>query len=91
MILLGITRDTARTLLGDLGIEVRCERFSRSDLYGADEAFLTGTAAEITPIREVDGRTIRESPGPITRALRETFGSVVRGTGERAAYWVTPV
>ncbi|MEM7308494.1 MAG: branched-chain amino acid transaminase [Planctomycetota bacterium] len=90
-ILHGITRGTVLTLLADLGFEVRYERFTRTDLYAADEAFLTGTAAEVTPIREIDGRALRESPGPVTRALQETFQSVVRGQGERAAEWITPV
>lgn len=90
-ILPGITRHTILTLAKDLGIPVRFERFGPSDLYAADEAFLTGTAAELTPIREVDGRALRASPGPITRTLQETYLSLVRGRGERASEWIARV
>ena len=88
-ILHGITRNTVLTLLGDLGFAVKLERFARTDLYAADEAFLCGTAAEVTPIRSVDGRAMKESPGPVTRALQETYLALVRGNGERAAEWIT--
>lgn len=90
-ILLGITRDTVITLARDLDIPVCMEEFSRTDMYRAEEAFLCGTAAEITPIREVDGRPLGESPGPVTRALQETYLSLVRGIGPRASEWITPV
>ncbi len=90
-ILHGITRDSILTLARDMGLDVEFGRFARTDLYDADEAFLTGTAAEVTPIREVDGRTLRESPGPMTRALQETYLALVRGRGERAKEWVTRV
>ena len=90
-ILLGITRDTVMTLATDLDIPVRTERFSRTDLYGADEAFLCGTAAEVTPIREVDSRLMKESPGPLTRAIQETYLALVRGVGPRVGEWITRV
>lgn len=90
-ILNGITRHTILTLAQDLGIPVRFERFGRADVYAADEAFLTGTAAELTPLRSVDARPLRESPGPITRTLQETYLALVRGRGERAADWISPV
>lgn len=90
-ILHGITRDTVLAIAHDLGIKVRRERFGRSAIYTADEAFLSGTAAEITPIREVDDRTLRNSPGPITRKIQSTYLALVRGTGARAGDWVTPV
>ncbi len=84
-ILSGITRDSVIRIARDLGIEVAEERFTRDELYLADEAFLCGTAAEITPIREVDGRTIGEgSIGPITKKLQDVFFKVVRG--EESAY-----
>jgi len=80
------------TLARDLGFAVLEERFSRDDLYVADEAFFTGTAAEITPIREVDQRTIGEGlPGPLTRKLQDTFFQVVRGTEQEYQHWLTYV
>jgi branched-chain amino acid aminotransferase len=90
-ILHGITRDTVLRLAEDLRIPIRQERFARGALYVADEAFLTGTAAEVTPIREVDGRELRTSPGPITRAIQESFQALVRGQGTRAKDWITQV
>ncbi|MFQ5505530.1 MAG: branched-chain amino acid transaminase [Planctomycetota bacterium] len=88
-ILHGITRDSVLTLARDFGIPQRFERFARSDLYSADEAFLSGTAAELTPIREVDGKELLSSPGPITRKLQSAYLDVVRGRGERASGWVS--
>lgn len=91
-ILLGITRDTVMRLAEDLGIPVRETLCTRDDLYLADEAFFTGTAAEITPIVEIDGRRIGEGkPGPVTRRLQEVFFRVVRGEEERYAHWLTYV
>jgi branched-chain amino acid aminotransferase len=90
-ILDGITRDTVLTLAGELGIDVCFERFTRDELYVADEAFFTGTAAEITPIRSVDDRPIGAGkPGPVTRKLQDAFRAVVRGEGPRHAEWRTP-
>jgi branched-chain amino acid aminotransferase len=84
-ILLGITRDTVIRLALDLEYDVRETHCTRDDLYLADEAFFTGTAAEITPIVEVDGRPIGDGkPGPVTRQLQEIFFRVIRG--EEAAY-----
>jgi branched-chain amino acid aminotransferase len=84
-ILLGITRDTVIRLALDLEFDVRETLCTRDDLYLADEAFFTGTAAEITPIIEVDGRPIGDGkPGPVTRQLQEIFFKVVRG--EESAY-----
>ncbi len=81
-ILEGITRDTILQLAHEQKVKVVQERFSRDDLYLADEAFFTGTAAEVTPIREVDGRTIGNGrPGPITQALQSAFFDTVRGKG----------
>ncbi|HIC91232.1 MAG TPA: branched-chain amino acid transaminase [Syntrophaceae bacterium] len=89
-ILPGITRDAVITLAKDMGIMVVEERFSRDELYISDEAFFTGTAAEITPIREVDNRTIGEGrPGPITQKIQRAFFDVVRGKDERYKHWLT--
>ncbi len=89
-ILPGITRDCIITIARDLGFAVREERFSRDDLYVADEAFFTGTAAEITPIREVDRRTIGEGlPGPLTRNIQDTFFEVVKGNKSEYKHWLT--
>jgi branched-chain amino acid aminotransferase len=91
-ILPGITRATVIALARDLGIPVVEQRFTRDELYTAQEAFFTGTAAEITPIREADNRTIGAGkPGPITLALKERFFAVVKG--EKAEYkdWLTPL
>jgi len=88
----GITRDAALRLLDDLGIAVREERFTRDEVYLADEAFFTGTAVEITPVRELDGRCIGTGrPGPITARLQELFFAVVHGRDARYADWLTPV
>ncbi|MBE0448122.1 MAG: branched-chain amino acid transaminase [Actinobacteria bacterium] len=86
-ILQGITRDTVIELAKDLGYEVVERDLVRSDLFLADEIFVTGTAAEITPIREVDKREIGK-PGPITVALQENFFAVVRGEDDRYAGWL---
>jgi branched-chain amino acid aminotransferase len=88
-ILPGITRDCVITVARDLGFLVSEERFSRDDLYVADEAFFTGTAAEITPIREVDRRTIGEGlPGPVTRTLQEIFFEVAGGRKSEYEHWL---
>lgn len=89
-ILDGITRDSVLTLAGELGIEARHERFTRDELYLADEAFFTGTAAEISPIREVDDRIIGAGkPGPVTLELQQAFRRAVRGEEDRHAAWRT--
>lgn len=83
----GITRDSVMQIARDLGYEVREERLVRSDLYLADEAFFTGTAAEVVPIKEVDDRRIGE-PGPITKKIQETFFASLRGDVERYRGWL---
>ncbi len=91
-ILGGITRDTVIHVAKDLGIEVEEARFARDELYIADEVFLTGTAAEITPVREVDHRVIGSGkPGPVTTKLRETYMRLVRGELPVYERWLTPV
>ncbi len=87
-ILAGITRDALLTLARERGIAVEERRFSRDELYLADEAFFTGTAAEVTPIREVDGRTIGTGePGPVTKTLQDAFFKVLRGEVAEHADW----
>ena len=89
-ILPGITRDCILTLARDLGIPTLEDRFSLDDLFLADEAFLTGTAAEVTPIREADGRIIGPGrPGPVTQKIQESFFKVVKGQDSRYQSWLT--
>ena len=88
----GITQDTVEVLARDMGIEVRHEVLVRTDLYLADEAFLTGTAAELTPIRAVDDRTVGPGAvGPITIELQRAFFSTVRGQLDQYKDWLHPV
>jgi branched-chain amino acid aminotransferase len=82
----GITQDSVMTIARDLGIECTTGNILRSDLYTADEAFLSGTAAEVVPIRSVDDREIGE-PGPITRKIQEVFFAAVRGEVDRYKDW----
>jgi len=91
-VLEGITRDTIMRLAHKQHIQAREDRFTRDDLYLADEAFFTGTAAEMTPIREVDGRTIGSGkPGQITQSLQEAFFRTVRGEQAGEPSWLTAV
>ena len=83
----GITRDSVITIARDLGIEVREDNMLRSDLYLADEAFLTGTAAEIVPMRSVDDREIGP-PGEITRKIQELYFATVKGEEDRYKDWL---
>lgn len=88
----GITRDSAIRIARDLGYEVVERELVRTDLYEADEAFLTGTAAELTPIREVDDRTVGSGQrGPITKEIQETFLGAIHGELERYRAWNEPV
>ncbi|MBN9429477.1 MAG: branched-chain amino acid transaminase [Burkholderiales bacterium] len=88
----GITRNSVIEMARDMGIEVREKRITRDEVYCADEAFFTGTAAEITPIRELDDRTIGEGRrGPVTERLQSLFFDVVAGRSERYSRWLTPV
>jgi branched-chain amino acid aminotransferase len=90
--LAGITRDTVITLARERGYEVGARRLTRDDVYIADEAFFCGTAAEVTPIVELDRRTIGEGrPGPVTRAVQRAFFDVVSGRDARHRDWLTPV
>jgi branched-chain amino acid aminotransferase len=83
----GITRASVITIARDLGIEVREDNLLRSDLYLADEAFLTGTAAEVVPMRSVDDREIGE-PGEITRKIQEIYFATVHGDEDRYKDWL---
>jgi branched-chain amino acid aminotransferase len=88
-ILSGITRDTTIQLFREQGVEVREEPIARDELYTADEVFLTGTAAEITPVREIDHRKIgRGEAGPVTRRLQESYFSVVKGSDAKHDHWL---
>ena len=90
--LIGITRETVIQLAADLGYEVTARRITRDDLYIADEAFFTGTAAEVTPIREVDGRTIGAGRrGPVTTKIQKAFFDLVNGKNKKYKAWLTPV
>jgi branched-chain amino acid aminotransferase len=91
-ILAGITRDTTIQLLREQGVEVLEGQVARDELYIADEVFLTGTAAEITPVREIDHRKVgRGEVGPVTRRLQESFFSIVKGTDAKHDAWLTYV
>jgi branched-chain amino acid aminotransferase len=91
-ILEGITRDSVINMANDLGIQVVEERFTRDEVYVADEAFFTGTAAELTPIRELDGRKIGEGrAGTITRQLQSRFFDIVKGKNPKYESWLTYV
>lgn len=86
----GITRASVIQLARDKGIPVSEQSLTRDDLYVADELFLTGTAAEVTPIREVDNRRIGEgSRGPITKLLQSSFFEVVSGRESKYESWLT--
>jgi branched-chain amino acid aminotransferase len=91
-ILEGITRDSIIRIARDNGMEVVEERFTRDEIYIADEAFFTGTAAEVTPIREVDGRRIgRGGRGPVTKKLQNIFFNVVKGKDKNYESWLTRI
>jgi len=90
--LIGITRDSVIQLAGDIGLEVHTKRITRDDIYIADEAFFTGTAAEVTPIRELDNRVIGAGKrGPVTEKLQSMFFDVVNGRNPKYAKWLTPI
>ncbi|RME50062.1 MAG: branched-chain amino acid transaminase [Deltaproteobacteria bacterium] len=91
-VLNGITRDAVIHLARDFGIPFRECSLTRDDLYIAEEVFLTGTAAEVTPIREIDDRTIGQGRrGPVTERLQSAFFALVRGENRKYAEWLTPI
>jgi branched-chain amino acid aminotransferase len=88
----GITRDTIFKLAADHGIEVREKRITRDEVYICDEAFFTGTAAEVVPIREYDGRIVGSGKrGPVAEKLQAAYFEVVRGGNTKYTNWLTPV
>jgi branched-chain amino acid aminotransferase len=91
-ILEGITRDTIMTLARDRGLAVEERRLTRDELYCADEVFVTGTAAEITPVTALDDRVIGNGrPGEVTAALQRAYDDAVRGRDAAHADWLTPI
>jgi branched-chain amino acid aminotransferase len=91
-ILEGITRNAVIELAREQGLVVLEERFTRDEMYIADEVFVTGTAAELTPVREIDKRPIGPGkPGPVTAALQKRFFSIVRGEDSSHDSWLTRV
>ena len=83
--------EALKPLAREAGLSVRAKRLTRDEVYCADEVFFTGTAAEITPVVEVDARRIANGqPGPITRRLQQAYFAAVRGEDERHDDWLTP-
>jgi len=88
----GITRDSIIQIAKNLGYEVREKRITRDEVYSADEAFFTGTAAEVTPIRELDDRMIGDGKrGPITTQIQATYFDAVYGRSDQYKSWLTYV
>ena len=90
-LLRGITRDTVIQLANDLGIVFHRTDMAREELYTSDELFLCGTAAEITPIREVDGRKVGDESFPVTRKLQAAYDEAVRGRNKKYPQWLSYV
>ncbi len=91
-ILEGITRDASIQILRTMGVPVEEQRFTRDEAYLAHEVFMTGTAAEITPVREIDDRLIGPgAPGAVTIELQRRFRAIVRGEDDRYRHWLTSV
>jgi branched-chain amino acid aminotransferase len=90
--LAGITRESIIKIAHDLGFEVREKRITRDEMYCSDEAFFTGTAAEVTPIRELDDRIIGNgSRGPVTEKIQNVFFDIVKGKNDKYRSWLTYV
>jgi branched-chain amino acid aminotransferase len=88
----GITRDAILTIARDEGIDVKEKRITRDEMYCADEAFFSGTAAEITPIRELDRRIIGNGArGPITEKLQSIFFEVLAGKKPKYSAWLAKI
>lgn len=91
-ILEGITRDTVFHIVGDMGLKVVERDLTRVDFYYADEAFMTGTAAEVVPVVEMDNYKIGDGkPGPVTRRIQVEFYKIVRGESGKYLHWLEPV
>ena len=86
----GITQSTVMTIARDLGFDVRLDNIARSDMYIAEEAFVCGTAAEVSSVNSVDDRAL-PCPGPMTRAIADTYAKAVRGQDDRYSHWCEPV
>jgi len=90
--LMGITRSSIITICKDLGIPVVSKRMTRDDIYIADETFFSGTAAEVTPVRELDGRVIGAGKrGPVTEKIQKAFFDIVNGKNKKYSKWLTPI
>jgi branched-chain amino acid aminotransferase len=88
----GITRDTIFAICQDLGLKLVEKRITRDEVYICDEAFFTGTAAEVTPIRELDRIELGAGErGPITEKIQTAFFDIVGGRNPKYAHWLTPV
>jgi branched-chain amino acid aminotransferase len=88
-ILGGITRDSVMQLLCEIGCAAREARFCRDEMYLADEVFFTGTAAEVTPVREIDNRVIGDGmPGPVTKAIQARYFDIVKGSDTEHLHWL---
>jgi branched-chain amino acid aminotransferase len=86
----GITRDSVVEIVKEMGLELIEKRITRDEVYSADEAFFTGTAAEVTPIRELDNRTIGEGRrGPITTEIQKRYFDIVKGLDPKRENWLT--
>ena len=90
-ILPGITRDTVLRLAAEANIPARVRAFTRDELMAADEVFLTGTAAEVTPVREIDGRQFKTGPATLGAKLQKAYLAVVCGRDEKHGHWLTHV
>lgn len=89
-ILPGITRASVMTIVADKGMKIVEQRFTRDELYTADEVFFTGTAAEVTPVREIDDRKVGSGrPGPITKEIQTTFFKAVHGEVDQYQDWIS--
>jgi len=87
-VLAGVTRDSLIKMAADMDIKVNERSLLRDELYTADEVFLCGTAAEITPVNQVDHRQVSSGPGPITKKLKDAFFNVVNGRDDRYISWL---
>lgn len=87
-ILSGITRDSVIRIARDMGMKVHERSMLRDELYTADEVFLCGTAAEVTPVRQVDHRTVTKGMGPVTKKLRKRFFNIVNGEDGQYSEWL---
>ena len=91
-ILEGITRDCVFKICADNNIRIKEQKFTRDELYIADEVFLSGTAAEITPVREVDDRGIGTGkPGKITQLIQKEYADIIKGINTKYKNWLTTV